>query len=237
MGPAPRLEQRVALEAQEAMGIPWVIRDVVTVSLAQGWPGTAGTHLGHPSLVPHRPAEDGEVTSRWPKQGQAGLALQQGAGTGTGRGGCAGTATALLLLGVMGGPDPAPGRGKDVGMGNEGYFPVLAGAGSLCGPGAAGQGEKENSDSSRRETGAAGGQRSPGFPEGPGSQRRGRGKEHTHHTPVSSSAPSPGTHIPWEAFCAAQIPKEPNWIYPQGVFIEGLRLLGEEFLGKTTVWL
>ncbi|XP_038008874.1 collagen alpha-1(I) chain-like [Motacilla alba alba] len=33
---------------------------------SQDWPGTAGTHPGHPSLVPHGPAEDGES---WQGQG------------------------------------------------------------------------------------------------------------------------------------------------------------------------
>lgn len=134
------------------------------MSLAQDWPGTAGTHLGHPALVPHGPAQEGEVTSGCPRTG---LALPQVAGIGWG--GCAGHGhgSALLFLGVMGGPEPAPGRSKGVGTGKEGIFPVLAGAGILCELGAAGQGGKENSDFTRRETGAAGGQRNPGFPEGP----------------------------------------------------------------------
>lgn len=75
------------------------------MSLAQDWPGTAGTHLGHPSLVPQGPAEHGEVTSRWPKQGWPGTA-----------------AGGRDRLGRLCGPELAPGRGKDVGMGKEGFF-------------------------------------------------------------------------------------------------------------------
>lgn len=187
-GPAPRLEQKGALEAQEGMGTrgqSWAVGDV---SLAQDWPGTAGTHLGHPSPVPHGPAEDGEGTLGWPRPGLAWHCCrwQEQAG-----GPCwPWPRLCFAAPGCDGRAEPTPGRGKGVGMGKEGFVPVLAGAGSPRGPGATGQGEKGDSNSTRGEAGAAGGQCTPGFPEGPRSHQRGRGKEHTHHThPASSSAP------------------------------------------------
>lgn len=61
---------------------------------------------------------------------------------------------------------------------------------------------------------------------------------HTSHTPCQQLSPSPAPHVPRETSRAAQIPKEPHWIHPQGAFIEGLGILGREFDGKPPpLWL
>ncbi|KAL2298663.1 hypothetical protein Nmel_015668 [Mimus melanotis] len=129
---------------------------------SQDWPGTGGTHLGHPAPVPHGPAEHGEVTSRWPKQRWPGIAGVAVPWLCFAAPGCDGRARGLL-------------EGANVGMGKEGIFPVLAGAGSLCGPGMAGQGQKENSNFTGGETGAAG--EAAGDAAAPGAAPEGHGRD------------------------------------------------------------